>query len=181
MTENTPADFRAKAAAAEAERHASWERSDTDGFVSQAASGIMAAKYRAEAQLAEDGGLMEYRVPFLLDGTVASTHLGHGQYGAYWVLNDHAAKVIGKRFLNESEAYEAKRRYNANAKKGVHFGTIRVKGYVTLSGGGKGTGGMSSVRPVTLPIIDDLKAGNYTVVAVDNYSELPESYDARSF
>ena len=33
----TASDFRAKASAAEAERSASWERSDTDGFVSQAA------------------------------------------------------------------------------------------------------------------------------------------------
>ena len=175
-------DLRDLAAKADRAAADSFERSDTDGFVSQAASGIMAAKYRAQADLEEAGGLMEYRVPFLLDGTIASTHLAYGQYGAYWVLNDDAAKVIGKRFLNESNANDAKRRYNANYKKGVTFGTIRVKGYVTLSGGsGTGTSGMCNVRPVTLPVTDDLRYGRYTVVATDNYNFVPESYDARSF
>lgn len=177
----SPEDFRNQAAAAEAERQASWERSDTDGFASQAASGIMAAKYRAQAELAEAGGLMEYRVPFLVDGRIASTHLSYGQYGASWVLNDDAAAVVGKRFLSDSNAGKASTRYKNNLKKGVTFGTIRVKGYVTLSGSGTGMSSMTSVRAVTLPDVDALKAGDYEVVATDNYTEGLGGYDCTDY
>jgi len=65
---------------------------------------------------------------FLLDGTVASTHETHGQYGYSWVLNDTAAAALGRRFLSTSNARKGQRRYDADRSKGVTLGTIRVPG-----------------------------------------------------
>lgn len=54
------AELREQAAAHERERQASWERSDTDGFLSQWASGINAQLDRARADLLEAGGVAEF-------------------------------------------------------------------------------------------------------------------------
>ena len=105
----------------------------------------------------------------LLDGTVASTHETHGQYGYSWVLNDTAAAALGRRFLSTSNARKGQRRYDADRSKGVTLGTIRVPGYVTMAGadGARGLGGALSVHVVTLPRVDALMAGEFTVLAPD--------------
>lgn len=148
----------------------SFERSDTDGFLSQWASGLSAQESSAKAELAAAGGTIETQALFLLDGTVASTHEIHGQYGYSWVLNDIAAEALGRRFLSTSGARKGQRRYDADRAKGVTLGTIRVPGYVTMSGadGARGLGGCLSVHVVTLPRVDALMAGEFTVLATDD-------------
>jgi len=147
----------------------SFERSDTDGFLSQWASGLSAQESSAKAELAAAGGTIETQALFLLDGTVASTHEIHGQYGYSWVLNDIAAEALGRRFLSTSGARKGQRRYDADRAKGVTLGTIRVPGYVTMSGadGARGLGGCLSVHVVTLPRVDALMAGEFTVLVTD--------------
>lgn len=174
----TAEDHRAAAGRSHKARDESWDRSDTDGFLSQWASGLNAQEHEAWADLLDNGGKTRMRVLMNLDGTVASTHLAYGQYGAYWVLNDAAAARYGKRFFNESEAAKASRRQKTHAAKGFTFGTIEVEGYVTLSGGGTGLSGAASVRVVTLASIDALKAGDYTVVIADNYAD-DSTWDAK--
>jgi len=145
------------------------ERSDTDGFLSQWANGLSAQESSAKAELAAAGGMIETQALFLLDGTVASTHEIHGQYGYSWVLNDTAAAALGRRFLSTSGARKGQRRYDADRSKGVTLGTIRVPGYVTMSGadGARGLSGCLSVHVVTLPRVDSLMAGEFTVLATD--------------
>jgi len=151
-------------------RSESIERSDTDGFLSQWASGLSAQESSAKAELAAAAGMVETQALFLLDGTVASTHETRGQYGYSWVLNDTAAEALGRRFLSTSGARKGQRRYDADRSKGVTLGTIRVPGYVTMSGadGARGLGGCLSVHVVTLPRVDSLMAGEFTVLATDS-------------
>jgi hypothetical protein len=56
----TAAEYRAEAAAAEASREESFRRCDTDGFLSQWASGKTAELARAKAKLAEEGWTAEF-------------------------------------------------------------------------------------------------------------------------
>lgn len=174
----TAADHRAAASASYKEKARSEYDSDTDGFLSQWASGLNAQEHLAWADLLDNGGKTRMRVLMNLDGTVASTHLHYGQYGASWVLNDEAAARFGKRFLNESEAASAARRRATMAKKGFTFGTIEVDGYVTTSGSGTGLSGAASVRVVTVADLDKVKAGDYKIIIADNYDD-ESTWDAK--
>lgn len=138
----------------------SFERSDTDGFLSQNASEVMARVYEAQANIADNGGMIEIQALFNLDGTVASTHNAQGQWGWYWVLNDEAAARFGKRFFSESNAMKAKTRNANNAKKGFSIGTIKVKGYADVSSNGMGAS--------VLPVVECLKNGEYEIVSADS-------------
>jgi hypothetical protein len=165
MTTLTPQDLRDKANEARLSARESFERCGDDGFVTQKASEISADRYELEAELLENGGLMD-TVALFLDGELASTHLGFGQYGSYWVLNDAAAEKYGKRFFSGSRATNFVERDRA---KGFTWGTIRVRGYVTIKGSGKGFSGLYSCRAVTLPIVEDLKSNNFEIIETDGY------------
>lgn len=164
----TSAELRARANEAEQEAADSFERCDTDGFLSQWASTLTARKLRAQADLADAGGEIECSALFNLDGTVASTHLASGKYGPFWVLNDEATERFGKRFYTASGAAKAATRRRNNRAKGFTIGTIRVKGYVTIAGSGKGLSGAASAYVATVADVGELKAGRFTVVDVDN-------------
>lgn len=110
-----------------ASREESWQRCDTDGFMSQWALGVSAGGYHAAAALARAHGTTDTTALFFLDGRVASTHFKWGQYGPYWVLNDEATAYYGRRFLNESRARTAARRAMALGAKGFAVGWIRVR------------------------------------------------------
>lgn len=159
----TAEEWRAKARGSEEARSDSWERSDTDGFMSQWASGLMAQEYLLCADLAEKNGLTETTALFDAEtGEVASTHLHDGQWGLAWVLNDAAAQKYGRRFLNRSTAQDPAKRHAALLKKGFTVGLIRVAGHVQMQGAN-----VTSVRPVTLAVIEELKAGNYEVLTTN--------------
>lgn len=161
----TPTDLRAQAAQKDRDAAESFERCDTDGFMSQWASGLGAQKLRLEADLAENGGTMLTDALFDLDGNVASTHLHYGQFGPAWVLDDeHTAANGGKRFVNESKARSGAKRHAALLAKGFTLGTIRVRGYVDYVGG---KAGAVSVYVATRPVVEDLRSGEFTVVTTD--------------
>lgn len=138
----------------------SFERCDTDGFRSQDASETMARVYEAQAEIVENDGKITMVALFNLDGTVASTHSRQGQWGWYWVLNDEATARYGKRFYTESKATKGATRRKNNAAKGFTVGQILVRGYADVASTGRGA--------VTLPVVDDLKSGTYTIVDPDN-------------
>lgn len=137
----------------------SWERSDNDGFRSQAASDTMAAVYRLQADIVDNGGTIEVCALFLLDGRIASTHQADGQYGTYWVLNDEAAAVLDKRFITDSNASKATTRQKNNAKKGIALGMIKVAGYAKVAGNGIGAYAQVDVEA--------LKNGDYEIITTD--------------
>jgi hypothetical protein len=165
---NTEAqELRAEAAKHYADAAESFERSDTDGFVSQWASGIMGRKAELQAKIAEAGGTAEFPALFDLAGQVISTHRAYGQYGAYYVLNDEAAEKFGRRFISASNAQKDGTRRANNAKKGISEGTIRVRAYADTHGHGTGLSGALSVSVITKPVVQDLLDGNYEIVTVE--------------
>ena len=157
----TAAEWREMAARSQQERQASWERSDTDGFLSQWASDVCAREYLTCADLIEQGGVTEMQVPFV-NGEVASVDYREGEYGWYWFLTVEAARVVGKRYFTPSSANKAKTRRANNLKKGVTMGTIRVKGDVVLSGN------RYHVGVHIVADADALDAGEYEIVSADN-------------
>lgn len=160
-------EHRAEAARAAADEHESFERSDTDGFVSQWASNRMASFHRMSADLAERDGKAEHQALFNLDGTIASTHRAEGQYGSYWVLNDDAAERVGKRFITTSKANKGQRRYDANRAKGFTIGTVLVDSYTDMVGNGRGLGAALTVRTVVKPSVEALRKGDFQILTTD--------------
>ena len=166
MITKTADEYRAEAKAKSAEAEASFERCDTDGFMSQWASQLGADLARRKATLAEQGNTFEFSALFDLEGNVASTHLSHGDYGFYYVLNDEAAEKFGRRFVSPSMAQDPKREHANNAKKGFAIGTIRVAAYADMKGAS-----ITSVSAVILPDVLALKSGLYEIVSTDNFRD----------
>jgi hypothetical protein len=139
----TADQWRTEAREMMARREESWERSDTDGFVSQWALGSLSENYRLCAQLAEADGLTEVCALFDLEGNLVPSVHGWGQYGEYFAILDNDERGCA-RFFNPSRARnEATARKN-NATKGFYIGTVRTAGKVELLGGGTGLSGCAS-------------------------------------
>ncbi len=66
----------------------SFDRCDTDGFLSQWAHGINGQLARAKAEIAENGGKAQF--PALLDGegNRVDAKLINGRYGRVWILSE---------------------------------------------------------------------------------------------
>lgn len=148
----------------------SFERCDTDGFLSQWASRMTGDADGAAVELCKARGLTTVSV--LLDietGEIASTHHKWGDFGPFWVLNDAAAEKSGKRFVNESQAQRKATFLKNMAAKGFKVGTAEVRAEVKIVGGGTGIGGAVNCRAAVVPLVSRLKA--YDVVVTD--TELP--------
>lgn len=90
----------------------SFDRCDTDGFLSQWAAGQMASRYLALAKIAEDGGRALRAVP--VDPTTREIIPGRWvetKYGRAYLTADG-------RWLNESSARDPKRYAAAHLRKG---------------------------------------------------------------
>lgn len=140
----------------------SFERSDTDGYLSQWALDRSADLAMKKARLAENKGLTVTDALFDLDGNLISTHRGWGEYGPWWKLTPEAAERMGRTFISPSQAMDPKRRRENNRKKGVTVGMVKVPGQAKTVGQD-----MISLRAVIQPDIDALKAGNFEVVTTD--------------
>ena len=55
--------------------------------------------------------------------------------------------------------------------RGFTIGRVRVRGYVTIAGGGQGLSGAASCYVGTFPVVDDLRAGRYEIVSTDIYTD----------
>lgn len=99
-----------KAREAERSREASWERSDTDGFLSQWASGLTAQLHYRQAEIERDGGRAQFPALFRDSQLVAAkqvqTRYGlkwgvldsddpHAHIGAWFAATDRAARQYG--------------------------------------------------------------------------------------
>lgn len=146
----TAEQWRAEAARQGQDRYESQERCDTDGFISQWASGVSASEYELCAELAETDGWWEFMGLFDLEGNLLTAVECKGDYGYYWLIKNPPA-TMGKPFFRESNARKGSRRYANDTAKGVRLGTVRRKGYVTLRGSGTGLAGAMSVRAVVVP------------------------------
>ncbi len=88
------ARLRGKKRAAEQSAADSWERSDTDGFLSQWASGLTAQEHEAQARVLESGGYAEHVGLYHLDGRRARAKLMPTKYGTRWMVLDENDKAI---------------------------------------------------------------------------------------
>ncbi len=110
----------------------SWERSDTDGFLSQAASDAMAREYMLRADIARAGGKVEFMAIFDLDGNLIQMHRSEGQYGDYFYNRDHDINGA-PRFIRPSQAKKGERRQATDEKKGFRVGTISATPEVKMT------------------------------------------------
>jgi hypothetical protein len=93
------ADLRAKAADALRNREESFQRCDTDGFLSQWASGILATLRETQAAIVAAGDRAEFVGLYDGDRRVAAT-LIYGLYGPAWMLRrEDEEPRYGRRFV----------------------------------------------------------------------------------
>lgn len=165
--------FEAEARLSEAAAQESWERSDTDGFMSQWASGLAAQLRLAKAEWARAHGTCETNILLTVDDKVASTHGKEGEWGWFWVLRDEPTEKYGKRFFSESKSkkgWAAKARLNA--QKGFKVARVRVRAFEPKLVGATAT----SVRPHSQPDWKALKADQFEIVHADWLMELERVY-----
>jgi hypothetical protein len=93
----------------------SFERCDTDGFLSQWASGVMAQKKRLEADLVEAGGVWTFPALFDLDGKRQPAKLIDGKYGTCWAFCNEAGNFTGE-FVNFIGCAPWEGNYDSNPK-----------------------------------------------------------------
>jgi len=76
----------------------SFDRCDTDGFLSQWAHGITAQKKQLQAEIEEAGGKAEFAALFEGERRV-DARLIHGRYGLVWILSDEEEDRFGRKFI----------------------------------------------------------------------------------
>lgn len=96
MRELTAEDYDRMASNAERKEQESFERSDTDGCVTQWCLSFSAREYRAKAELLRNGNKMTFKG--LYEGTRrVKAKLFTNEWGTSWVLHDDERVLIAKR------------------------------------------------------------------------------------
>jgi hypothetical protein len=137
------ADYRTEAANHRAAAQDSFDRCDTDGFVSQWASGLSAQEADLKAHLAENDGRTEVPALFDLDGNLVAAKLTNTRYGMAWGLlssDDPRSRFVG--WFNPSKAQKGSRA--RDAKKGYYVGYVMAKATAKIVGSGTGLSGAMS-------------------------------------
>lgn len=168
----TAAEWRAESAAMFAKREESWERSDTDGFLSQWALGSLSQDYTLRAQLAEQNGLTEVCALFDLDGELVPSIHGWGEYGEYFAVLDNDERGC-RRFFNPSKARNPETARKNNAAKGFYIGTVKTQGKVKMLGGGTGLSGCASAYNAIVPMT--LAEGGGTLITAEQVVEIVDN------
>lgn len=132
----------------------SFDRCDTDGFLTQWAHDVNARKYDLAAVLADNNGEAEFDALFDLDGNIVPAAIVNGQYGATWIvkesfdaLRNHTGRAVAwvsplamnvKTDADGVSWYTPnKRSINAAARKGYRYGTIIAKAVVLTADSGE--------------------------------------------
>jgi hypothetical protein len=132
----SPAELREYARKCRIRAIESWERSDTDGFLSQAASTVTAEIYETQAAIVDTGGRRPFPALFDLEGNQVPAVRFEGQYGMAWKLLDpHAPdsrRVLG--YFNESKARKPGVARMNDAKKGYYVGRAMAPAVADCAG-----------------------------------------------
>ena len=91
----TAKEYRKMAEDAEQQSADSFERCDTDGFLSQWASGLTAQKYRLQANIEDNGGAAWFVGLYAGSERVPAKQIPT-PYGVAWLLRDDAAAKYGR-------------------------------------------------------------------------------------
>lgn len=145
----TPESLRAEAKELSQKSRESFDRSDTDGFLSQWALDITAREKRMKADLIERGGVIETTALFDTKGNlIPHAREVETRYGWAWVHDDEN----GTHWFNPSKAQKAWQREANNAKKGYYLGLVKVKATVRMCGSGTGLSGAANAYIATVPL-----------------------------
>jgi hypothetical protein len=141
----TAADYRAEAAAADASARESFDRCDTDGFLSQWASGLTARLARVRADLVDAGRRADFDALFDLDGNLVAAKLIEGKFGPVWGVlasDDPRARIV--KWVNAFPVYR-----KTMEKKGYREGRVLAGAWADISAPA-GARGLSGVTQVSL-------------------------------
>jgi hypothetical protein len=129
----TAEEWKEMASASRRRSYESFDRCDTDGFMSQWASDCVAREYDLKAELAENGGTWTFVQLFDLDGNHVPAEIVEGNWGPVWRLFDQEThETTG--WFNESSAQKPETRRANNAKKGFYIGTVSAPARVRSGG-----------------------------------------------
>lgn len=127
----------------------SFQRCDTDGFLSQWALGLGAQRDRLQADILEDGGVAEFPALFDLQGNRVRAKLitvpdkfNYGRPKRVWAFCDLQDKLTGK-FINPFP-----KRASTMEKKGYREGTETAPAKADIVGYGRGLSGHAWVATV---------------------------------
>jgi hypothetical protein len=153
----TADEYRAQAAAYRASEQESWDRSDTDGFLSQWALSSLANTALYNAKVVEQGFATSYVIFDLAGKPIATGDDQHeGNWGFYYIVRDDAdAERLG-RFLTPSSAQKNERRIANDAAKGIRTGWVST------------TAMRLDRRGVVVADRDAILAGDYEEIEGDN-------------
>jgi len=146
MTETqTPETLRAAANAADAEAEASFQRCDTDGFLSQWAHGITADRLRRQAQIEEDGGMAVFPALFDLDTNApVPSRMVQTRYGTKFAVFATPADVFaqGANIVAWVDPFISEK---ALARKGYKVVDVWAPAKAEITGSGHGLSGSAWV------------------------------------
>lgn len=150
----------------------SWERSDTDGFLSQWAGDITARELEMKADLIEAGGVCERPALFDLEGNYVLAKEVETQYGWSWgIMDPNNPRGRFLAWFNESKAKNPETARKNNARKGYYVGTVLAKAYVKIVASGTGLAGAASAYPAVLAWRDEKTGADEIVKILDNGQE----------
>ena len=92
---HTPEEWRKMSISSSRSADESFDRCDTDGFLSQWASGQMSRLYEAIAELAEAGG--EWELPVLTDlegNEIPNSKIVRTRFGTKWLVTDEKDNAV---------------------------------------------------------------------------------------
>lgn len=119
----------------------SWERSDTDGYISQLVSRLNAEANREKAALLANGNVHEFDALFTLEGEVVPAKIVNTKYGIRWMLFDQNNQPTGE-FLPVKPVRESTLR-----KRGYTEGRVIRPAMVVMS-----KGDLGSTRPIIVSV-----------------------------
>jgi hypothetical protein len=139
----TPEQLRQEAKTLRSQAEESFQRCDTDGFLSQWALGLAAREREDQAIIAENGGMSEFVGLYEGDRRVAA-RLIDTAYGTCWLLHDVEEAHFGRRFIpfNESSRIQKK----LGLKERSEMAPARAK----IVGTGRGLSGNAWVATVRI-------------------------------
>jgi hypothetical protein len=140
-------------------REESFERSDTDGALSQWAHDNTERRLMKMADLAENDGMAEFPALFR-DGTIVPAKIVDGQYGAVWMLLDEAGESTGE------FAPLTPKRASTLAKRGFTEGLVKRPARVASS---SGSWRFASISYYLVPI--DWMGEPSEIITTDIYAE----------
>lgn len=149
FTEASAAELREAAAAARQRAEDSFQRSDTDGFLSQWASGLTAEQYDRQAQIVEAGGMADFTV--LIEtrtGRIVSRRELPGRYidgiwrNAVWTLSPADRERFGRGFIPTGQ------RSRVQKQLGLSESTETAPAVAVVQGRGTGLSGTAWVTVV---------------------------------